>query len=463
MDQDKVAGGHAEVLTQLVGAHDAHQVLGQGVEQGVVHFGLTLGHDKGDQDQDKDCYDRSSVGRYKVAELGELGDDGAVLVLFHQPVKGKDQGRQDHHRADDAQRHALGHDDADVAAQGQAHGAQRQEAGDGGKAGSGDGSHGLADGTDHGFFIIRAQLFFFLIAVQQEDGEVHRNAQLQHGGQCFGDVANLAQEDVGAEVVRDGEQQAQHEQQRGDGAFQREEQHQQAGTYGDQDVERHFLVDQCFGVLQDDAHAAKEAILPQQRFDLADGVHGLVAGAGSVKADDEHGGIVLAEHELLHVGGQHLGGDAGIDHIAEPESLHDTGHGLDVLLHGNEFVGRQAFHRDHAGGRQMEVILEGYLADHGVQILRQVGEDVIVDAGGNCADRGRNQQQERYCQDQLPEAHNALCDLFHEYPPESEMDKNLSKMTSGHFQANTIITRTNRVSSTKMTKSQFFYHRPAIV
>ena len=85
---------------------------------------------------------------------------------------------------------------------------------------------------------------------------------------------------------------------------------------------------------------------------------------------DEHGGIVLAEHELLHVGGQHLGGDAGVDHVAEPEGLHDTGHGLDVLLHGNEFVGRQAFHRDHAGGRQMEVILEGYLADHGVQILR---------------------------------------------------------------------------------------------
>ena len=461
--QDKVAGGHAEVLTQLVGAHDAGQVLGQRIEQGVVDGGLVLRNGKGDDDQDEHHHDGHCVVGDEVAELFQLGDDRAVLVLFHPLIKGKDQGRQDDHGADDAQRHALGHDGADVTAQGQAHGAQCQEAGDGGQAGSGNGGHGLADGTDHGFFIIRAQLFFFLIAVQQEDGEVHRHAQLQHGGQCFGDVADLAQEDVGAEVVRDGEQQAQHEQQRGDGAFQREEQHQQAGTHGDQDVERHFLVDQCFGVLQDDAHAAEEAVLAQQRFDLADGVHRLVAGAGCVEADDEHGGIVLAKHELLHVGGQHLGGDAGIDHIAEPEGLHDTGHGLDVLLHGNEFVGRQAFHRDHAGGRQMEVILEGYLADHGVQILRQVGEDVIVDAGGNCADRGRNQQQERYCQDQLPEAHNALCDLFHEYPPESEMDKNLSKMTGGHFQANTIITRTNRVSSTKMTKSQFFYHGPAIV
>ena len=66
----------------------------------------------------------------------------------------------------------------------------------------------------------------------------------------------------------------------------------------------------------------------------------------------------------------------------------------------------------------MEIVLKGYLADHGIQILRQVGEDVIVDAGGNGADRGRNQQQERYCQNQLPEPHDALCDLFHVNPPE---------------------------------------------
>ncbi len=29
----------------------------------------------------------------------------------------------------------------------------------------------------------------------------------------------------------------------------------------------------------------------------------------------------------------------------------------------------------------MEIVLKGYLADHGVQILRQVGEDVIVGCG----------------------------------------------------------------------------------
>ena len=233
--------------------------------------------------------------------------------------------------------------------------------------------------------------------MQQEDGEVHRNAQLQHGGQRFGDVADLAQKNVGAEVVHNGEQKAQHEQQRGDGAFQREEQYQQAGTHGDQDVHGHFLIDQCLGVLQDNAHTAEEAVLAQQLFDLSDGSHGLVAGAGCVEADDQHGGIVLTEHELLHIGGQHLGGDAGVDHIAEPEGLGDAGHGFNLLLHGDELVCGQALYRNHTGGGQMEIVLKGYLADHGVQILRQVGEDVIVDAGGDRADRGRDQQQKCYC------------------------------------------------------------------
>ena len=335
MHQNEVAGGHAEVLAQLVGAHDAGQILGQGVEQGVVHAGLVLRNGKGDKDEDKDDHDGHGMLGNKVAQLGQPGDDGAVLVFFYPPIKGKDQRGQDDHGADDAQCHALCHDKADIAAQRQTHGAQSQEACNGGQAGSGDRGHGLADSAGHGLLIGGAQLLFFLIAVQQEDGEVHRNAQLQHGGKRLGDVADLAQQDVGAEVVRNGEQKTQHEQQRGDGAFQREEQHQQAGTHGDQDVHGHFLIDQCLGVLQDNAHTAEEAVLAQQLFDLLDGFHGLVAGAGGVKADDQHGGIVLAEHELLHIGGQHLGGDAGVDHIAEPEGLGHAGNSLDVLLHGD--------------------------------------------------------------------------------------------------------------------------------
>ena len=65
----------------------------------------------------------------------------------------------------------------------------------------------------------------------------------------------------------------------------------------------------------------------------------------------------------------------------------------------------------------MEVVLKRYLADHGVELLRQIGQDIIIDAGSNRADCGRDQQQECYCQDQLAQPHDALCDLFHENPP----------------------------------------------
>ena len=191
MHQNEVAGGHAEVLAQLVGAHDAGQILRQGVKQGVVHGSLVLCNGKGDEEENKDDHDGHRMLGNKVAKLGQPGDDGAVLVFFHPLIKGKDQRGQDDHGADNAQCHALCHDKADIAAQRQAHGAQCKETGDGGQAGGRDGGHGLADGADHGFFIIRAQLLFLLIAVQQEDGEVHRNAQLQHRSQCLGNVADL--------------------------------------------------------------------------------------------------------------------------------------------------------------------------------------------------------------------------------------------------------------------------------
>ena len=258
-----MGGGHAKVLAQLVGANDAGQVLGQRVEQGVVDLGLLLGHHKGHQQHKKDDHDGHCVLGNKVAELGQLGNDGAVLVLFHPFIKGKDQGGQDDHGADDAEGNALCHDKADIAAQRQAHGAQCQEARNSGQGGSGDGGHGLADGAGHGLLVGRAQLLFFLIAVQQEDGEVHRHTQLQHRGKRLGDVADLTQEDVGAKVVRNGEQQAQHEQHRRDGALQREEQHQHTGTHSAQDVQRHFFIDQRLGILQNDAHAAEEAVLAQ--------------------------------------------------------------------------------------------------------------------------------------------------------------------------------------------------------
>ena len=243
-----------------------------------------------------------------------------MLGFFNRFIKDKNHCRKDCYTAKHSNDNTFCHNNTKITTKCKCHNTKSYKSCYCGDRTSYNGFECIRNRMSHRTVLIsRETALVLFVAIQQENGVIHRNTQLQHGGQCFGDVADLAQQDVGAEVVRDGEQQPQHEQQRGDGAFQREEQHQQAGTHGDQDVERHFLVD-------------------QQRFDLADGVHRLVAGAGCVEADDEHGGIVLAEHELLHVGGQHLGGDAGIDHIAEPEGLGNAGHGFYLLFHGDQFV-----------------------------------------------------------------------------------------------------------------------------
>ena len=113
---------------------------------------------------------------------------------------GKDQNDGGH-----AQYHALGHNDADIPAQGQPHKAQGQKAGHGGKGGAGDrfesGHHGRGHGVP--FILIMGQLFH--IPVKEEDGVVHGDSQLEHGGHRLGDKGDLAQEDVGAEVVDHGQ------------------------------------------------------------------------------------------------------------------------------------------------------------------------------------------------------------------------------------------------------------------
>ena len=44
-------------------------------------------------------------------------------------------------------------------------------------------------------------------------------------------------------------------------------------THSAQDVQRHLFIDQRLGILQDDAHAAKVAVVPQHLFDPVSYTH----------------------------------------------------------------------------------------------------------------------------------------------------------------------------------------------
>ena len=111
-----------------------------------------------------------------------------------------------------------------------------------------------------------------------------------------------------------------------------------------------------------------------------------------VVLNQHHGGLAGEEH-LPEVRRNHLHGNLDAHQIAEP---HGAGHAGDVLDVLNQLVGiarGHPLHDKHAGSRHLEGLLQKLLPLGGGQILGQIGQDVVVDAGGGVADERGNQHQ----------------------------------------------------------------------
>ena len=157
--------------------------------------------------------------------------------------------------------------------------------------------------------------------MQQEDGEVHRNTKLQDRCQCFRNVADLAEENVRAEVIDDWEQHAEHEDKRHNRFFQAEEQNQQRSAHSAKDIQGHFFIDEALGIFQNSRHTTDEAIFIQDVLDLLLRVHRSGICARGIELNDEHrcAGIVI--EELLNIARKHFLRRRHIDKIARPHDL----------------------------------------------------------------------------------------------------------------------------------------------
>ena len=408
-----MGGGHAEVLFQPVGALNARQILGQAVEQGVVDRSFGLRHSEGNEAGHEHRQDRHRVAHYKTGRALQPWNKGAVGMAGDGAPEGKQQRRQNGDGADHPQQNALGHDQADVPPQGKAHGAHGQKARDGGEGTGQNRGEGFLYSLHHGPLRVRTGQLLFLKPVQQEDGKVHRNPQLQHGGQSLGDVADLAQEDVGAEVIPDGEDHAQHEDQRHHRFLHAQEQHHQTGAHRAEDVQRHLLIDQRPGILQNGGDTADETALVQQLFDGILGRHGHRMGAGVIKLYHQQGGPAVAVEKAADIRRQHLFGGGHIQQVVRPQHGAHPFHLRQRLLEGQRIGLGHVLHRDHGGGRHVEILVQHPLPYHGVQLRRQIGEDVVVDIGAHGAEDRGDQQQNRRQKHRFSMPHHPACEPFH--------------------------------------------------
>lgn len=427
LHDDEVRGCHVEILFQAVRSGYAGQILRQRVKNRIVYrcFGLrNRKRDKADQKHDENG---RAVLHDEPRRAAELRDEGAVRVSADSPAESHDERGQHRQRTDDAQQDAFRHHEADVHAQRQAHGAQREKAGDRRQRTGGDRGKGFLHRTHHRGFIVRAAAPLLLKAVQEEDREIHRHAELQNGRQRLGDVADLPEEDIRTEIVGDREEHARHEQQRDHRLPEAQKQDQQRGAHRTQDVERHLLLHQRARILEDRRHAADKAASRKRILDFALRRHRDLVRARVFKLYDQHGRAAVVVKELLQIVGQHFLRRRHIDDVARP---HHALHALDFgqrRLQLQRVRRRHVLHRDHRNGGHVEIVLEIRLADHGIQILRQVGEDVVVDVRACRAECRGNQKQHGQKQHEPSAAHHPSGKMLHSPYLLSQ------KMSNGHL------------------------------
>ena len=189
--QNKVGGGHVILVLQLLVGHDGGHVPGQGLVQLVVDLRHVLRHREGQEEQEEDGDIDAPLLHDVPVELFHGGDELTVPVLRDLAVEKEEHGGQHEDDGKHTQHHALGHDDADVPAQSQAHEAEGHEARHRREAGAGEGGKGRLHRRRHGVPLIGVVGALLHVAAVEEDGVVHGDAQLQHRRDGLRNVRDL--------------------------------------------------------------------------------------------------------------------------------------------------------------------------------------------------------------------------------------------------------------------------------
>ena len=389
--QQHVGGGDVEVLRQLgIGDHIV-DVLRQALAHVVIDLVVGL----------------------VIAVVGRSDQQGEDDEEYGE-VQQQNHAGQNSDAADDTQQHALGHHNAQVAAQGEAHEAQGDEASDSGDGAADDRGEGLVDGHGHGLVMVGGALELLVVAVPQEDGVVHGDGQLQHGGQGLGDVGYLAEEVVAAQIEHNAHADAGQKYEGHQPAVQQQH-HGGAGTgHRQRHINGLLLLAQVLQVGDQRRHAGDEALLSGDGADVTDGVHGHILAGGRVEEHRHHGGVPAVKG-VIELVGQHLHGYRQVGQRVVPQHGIHMVHGLDLLLQGGYVPDGHVLHDDEGEGALAEVVLQGILSDDGVHIVGQVVEHIVIDAGVQHAEHRGDHQCQRQNQNQHAVFDDRFCSTHGSY------------------------------------------------
>ena len=420
IDQHKVVRGHVKGFGQLRVRLHAFQLLRQAGGHVVILADVVVAVECRDAQHNQDDEQHLVVLRDELADARNAGQQRLVRGLFQRAVKDADDAGQQDDRAQYAEDNALAHHDAEVTAEREAHEADGDEARDRRQAAADDGGNGLADSACHRFVLVRIGLLLFLVAVPQKDGIVQRHAQLQHGGDCFGDVGNLTEEVVRAHVPQNAHADAQQEDKRQEDGVHCQHQHDAAQRNGDGDVDGFLILHQLLGIGHNRRQTGHEALLPRNFADLRNGFHRPFRRRRIIEEHRHQPRVALLEDVPVFVR-QNLGRNRALgDGRIADDRIHMR-HVADGVLQ-RLLVGFAHPFRDAQGERALaELFHQDVLPLDRVKVFRQIIQQVILDLCGVHAQHRRNQHQQTDDDDGNTVLDNPPCESVHNSSSFSEI------------------------------------------
>ena len=254
------------------------------------------------------------------------------MARFLDPlVAQQHDGGQHQHHGRHAEDDALCQNEADIFAEREVHRAEGEKARDGREAGAGERFERRDDGDRHRVTLVVMVLPLLDVAVIEEDGVVHRHAELQDGGDGLRDVRYFAEYDICAEIVENGDADVGDQHQRQHPRFEAERHCRQRERDRQRDEDRQFLIDEFFGVLDDHREAREVALVVEQRAHGVDGVHCLLRRARLFVLNDHHRRALFGEEDVAELGGDHVGRHLHADDVGEPQRIADAGDLFDLV------------------------------------------------------------------------------------------------------------------------------------
>ena len=248
INQNQMVGGNVEGFGELfIGLH-GQEILRQARTHIIVYVYVAVTVERRDAQHDGQRAKRLVMLDDETADARHTGQERLVRGLCNQVIHHADDAREQRHRAQHTEDNALAHNDAEIAAECEAHKANRDEARNRRQATADNRGERLPDCGGHRIIAVAAKRLLFLIAVPKEDGIIQRYGQLKHRRNRLGDIRNFPHQVIAAHVPEDGNADAAQEDQRQQERIHRQHQHDAAKRDGDGDVNAFLLLHQRLGI-----------------------------------------------------------------------------------------------------------------------------------------------------------------------------------------------------------------------